>query len=201
MVTTLNDSHRSVFDAFAKAAKKRNLKTTTSASNRSLVLELADASFIEPFVGTHRIQRIPPGSKSRHTSTMTLCIVSEVEAKVELNESDLHERFKRGKGPGGQHKNKTDSCVVLTHVPSGIVVTIDGRNQWQNRQAARKELASRLAERALEASQTAQNGQRAEQSASERSAKSFTHNEQRDEILDHESNRRWRMSSFMKGKI
>ena len=58
--------------------------------------------------------------------------------KIKL--SDITFRYTRGQGPGGQHKNKTDSCVTARHVPTGIEVTIDGRSQHQNKRAAIKRL-------------------------------------------------------------
>lgn len=55
-------------------------------------------------------------------------------------------RYTKGKGPGGQHKNKTSSCVVARHVPTGIEVTVDGRNQHANKREAIKRIEQRLAE-------------------------------------------------------
>lgn len=55
-------------------------------------------------------------------------------------------RYTRGQGPGGQHKNKTDSCVIATHKPTGIEVKCDGRNQHQNKRAAIKQLEARVKE-------------------------------------------------------
>jgi peptide chain release factor 1 len=59
-------------------------------------------------------------------------------------ESDLKIERIRGSGPGGQHKNKTASCVRITHLPTGIVVKVDGRNQHKNLRDAKKELEARL---------------------------------------------------------
>jgi peptide chain release factor 1 len=63
-----------------------------------------------------------------------------------LKKTDLKIEYMRGQGPGGQHKNKTDSAVRVTHIPTGIHVTIDGRNQHHNKRAALKELDERLIE-------------------------------------------------------
>lgn len=65
-----------------------------------------------------------------------------------IPDSEIKVERIRGQGPGGQHKNKTASCVRLTHLPTGIQVTIDGRNQHQNLRKAKRELESRLAEAA-----------------------------------------------------
>jgi peptide chain release factor 1 len=167
-----------------------------------MIMEVADTSFLEPFVGTHRVQRIPKRSSARHTSTATVAILDASAIEVDpLDESDLAERYTRGSGKGGQHRNKTDSCVVLTHVPTGIEARVDGRNQWQNRQEARRVLAKRVAAVEVEEALHIRNGERNGQIDSERSAKSFTHNTQRDEVVDHSTGRSWRLRDFAKGKF
>lgn len=65
---------------------------------------------------------------------------------MKINKQDVTFRYTKGKGPGGQHKNKTESCVIATHEPTGIEVTIDGRNQHQNKRLALKELQKRVDE-------------------------------------------------------
>ena len=64
---------------------------------------------------------------------------------MRIKRSDITFRHTRGKGPGGQHKNKTDSCVVAKHVPTGIEVRVDGRNQHQNKRAAILRLSKAVA--------------------------------------------------------
>lgn len=191
------------FDAARRAAQRRGIDSRVVESNRTLITEFEDATFLEPFCGTHRVQRIPKGETRRHTSTITVvALASEASYAVVLDEAELAERFTRGTGPGGQHKNKTDSCVILTHVPSGIEVRVDSRSQWQNRQEARAELAKRLADENARASAEAINGLRTGQIASaDRAAKSFTYNTQRDEVLDHDTGQKWRLSAFMKGRF
>jgi len=63
-----------------------------------------------------------------------------------LNKKDLIIETTKGQGPGGQHKNKTDSTVKITHIPTGIVVVVNGRKQGQNKKKALKEIENRLAE-------------------------------------------------------
>jgi peptide chain release factor 1 len=63
---------------------------------------------------------------------------------MNIPKKDLKFEYMRGQGKGGQHRNKTDSCVRVTHIPSGISVTIDGRNQHQNKKKALAELEERL---------------------------------------------------------
>jgi protein subunit release factor A len=67
-----------------------------------------------------------------------------------INKNELKIETIRGKGPGGQHRNKTDSMVRITHIPTGIVVSVDGRHQHKNRKAALEELEKRIRELRLQ---------------------------------------------------
>lgn len=97
--------------------------------------------------GGHRWQRIPPTEKRgrRQTSTITVAVLPEpTQKELYIDQKDLEWTTRRGSGPGGQHRNKTDSCVDLKHKPSGLVVTIDGRSQSQNKQLALQILRAKL---------------------------------------------------------
>ena len=100
-------------------------------------------------MGVHRLVRKSPfdSNNKRHTSFCAIFVYPEVDdtIQIEINKSDVREDTYRSSGAGGQHVNKTDSAIRLTHIPTGIVVTCqNGRSQHSNREESWKQLKSKL---------------------------------------------------------
>lgn len=157
--------------------------------------------------GVHRVQRVPDTeSQGRvHTSAASVAVLPEAEdVDIELNTSDIKKDTFRSSGAGGQHVNKTESAVRLTHIPSGIVVECqEGRSQIKNNEIAMKVLRSRLYDKELEK----RNAERAEQrksmvSTGDRSAKIRTYNYPQGRFTDHRINLTlYSLDSIMGGDI
>jgi len=158
--------------------------------------------------GAHRVQRVPATeSQGRiHTSTCTVAIMPEVEEidSIQINPAELRIDTYRASGAGGQHVNKTDSAIRITHLPSGIVVECqDERSQHKNRAKAMSLLQSKILNVQKEA-------QRAEQSATrkslvgtgDRSERIRTYNFPQGRMTDHRINLTlYKLDEIMEGRI
>lgn len=109
----------------------------------------------------------------------------------------------RGSGNGGQHKNTTDSCVVITHIPTGIKVVRDGRSQHKNKDEALSEIKERLNEFYQENYMNKVSKERKGQigNGNRGSEKKRTYNQKMDLVIDHESDKSTSLKQFMKGKL
>ena len=158
--------------------------------------------------GVHRVQRVPETeSQGRvHTSTCTVAVLPEVAEVQDINidKNDLRVDTFRASGAGGQHVNKTDSAVRLTHIPSGLVVECqDGRSQHKNYEKALQVLRSRLYQAEAERLEQERADQRKSLvSSGDRSAKIRTYNYPQGRITDHRIGKTiYNLSNFMNGDI
>ncbi len=157
--------------------------------------------------GVHRVQRVPETeSQGRvHTSAITVAVLPEAEeVDFELNMNDVRKDTFRASGAGGQHINKTESAIRLTHIPTGVVVECqDGRSQHKNLEKAISVLRSRLYQAELDRVHEERAAQRKTLvSTGDRSAKIRTYNYPQGRITDHRIGKTiYNLTAFMNGDI
>ncbi len=158
--------------------------------------------------GTHRVQRVPETeSQGRvHTSACTVAIMPEVDSvdEIEINPADLRIDTYRASGAGGQHVNRTDSAIRITHIPTGVVVECqDERSQHKNRARAMSVLQARL----LAAEQEKQHAEQSESrklqvGSGDRSERIRTYNYPQGRLTDHRINLTlYKLEDIMEGAL
>ncbi len=157
--------------------------------------------------GVHRVQRVPETEAGGriHTSTTTVAVMPEVDdVEVEINPGDLRIDTYRAGGAGGQHVNRTDSAVRITHLPTGIVVQCQNeRSQIQNREQAMRMLRSKLWDAAVQA-QNAQTSQerKSQVGTGDRSERIRTYNYPQGRVTDHRIGMTlYKLPQFLQGDL
>lgn len=190
----------SLFRMYSMYAEIRNWKVEVLSGNEKELGGFKEISFmiegkgaysrLKYESGVHRVQRVPETEAQGriHTSTVTVAVLPEAEdVEVEINQNDLQIDTFRAGGAGGQHINKTDSAIRITHLPTGLVVECqDERSQHKNKDKAMKVLKSRL----LEAEQKKQQQEVADErrmqvGTGDRSERIRTYNFPQGRVTDH----------------
>jgi len=206
-----------LFRMYSRFAQSKGLNTEIYSSNptgmgglKEIILGVSGPNAFGWFhfeQGVHRVQRVPKTEAQGriHTSTATVAVLTEpTEVEVKLEIKDLRIDTYRSSGAGGQHVNKTDSAIRITHVPTGLVVACqEERSQGQNRLRAMALLRARLQEAAEEKLVKERSDLRKKQvGTGERSEKIRTYNFPQDRITDHRINYSvHNMERFLSGEM
>lgn len=150
--------------------------------------------------GRHRIQRIPGNDKKgrRHSSEVTVVVLPLEGGATALDPADVEIEVGRGSGPGGQHKNKTETLVKVLHRPTGITAKADGRSQHQNKERALHILAARVTESRECLANVRTNRNRRSQMGGDRA---FTWTDWRDQVVNHRTGTKAKMSKVLRGNL
>lgn len=187
-----------------------NANEGTAGGFKEIVLEIQGENVYGKMKfesGVHRVQRVPvTEAKGRvHTSAVTVAVLPEAdEVEVHVNEADIKLDVFRASGAGGQHVNRTESAVRLTHIPTGTVVECQAeRSQHKNREQAMKMLKTRIYEEAVRKHENEIAARRKTLvSTGDRSAKIRTYNFPQGRITDHRINMSiYNLDAFMNGEI
>jgi peptide chain release factor 1 len=156
-------------------------------------------------VGSHSWHRVPPTERKGrvHTSSITVVLLEENNyIEQELNPNEIRIETTRGTGNGGQKRNVTDSCVTVTHIPTGVKVRRDSRSQHQNKVEALMELTKRINEHhRTNHDSTDIQDRKGQIGNSERSDKRRTYKVKENMVIDHISGKTARLKDVLRGKI
>jgi len=198
-----------LFRMYSRFAEKQDWKTSL-ISNHPLTLEIKGENTYEKLKyegGVHRVQRIPTTEKSGrvHTSTVSVAIMPlATETEIKIDPKEIRIDVLRASGPGGQHVNKTESAVRITHLATGIMVTCqEERHQIQNKEKAMAVMRTRLLARKRKQELAERGDERKEQiGTADRSEKVRTYNYPQNRITDHRIKKSWHnLEKIMDGDL
>lgn len=206
-----------LFRMYTRYAEKKGWKVATISSNetglggyKEIIFSISGKDVYDNLrfeYGGHRVQRIPVTESGGriHTSAVTVAVMPEMEeSDIQIRNEDLRIDVFRAGGSGGQHVNKTESAVRITHIPTGIVVQCqDSPSQHMNKNSAMKVLRSRLYDYYEEQKEKEISNLRKEQVGSgDRSQKIRTYNFPQNRVTDHRINLTlYKLDIFMSGEI
>ena len=155
--------------------------------------------------GGHRWQRIPPTERKGrvHTSTVTVAVFKLTDNPTfKLAERDIKIFTTMDSGPGGQSRNKTESCVIMRHLPTGIEAKSAAKSQHRNRAMARQVLEARVAAHYAEKAKSTETNMRRQMVGSGmRGDKIRTYRARDDQVMDHRSGRKYRLKDILAGQL
>lgn len=194
---------------YLKSAKNNNFSFEIKENRPGFCLIWLNGKGVKEYFrnesGGHRFLRVPPTEKRGRTQTSIVTVaIMEVENydEVEIPKDQIKIETTRGSGPGGQHKNSTDSCVIMTHIPTGIKVVRDGRSQISNREYAYNEIKKRVNEFYRTGFMDNESKSRKDQVGMiDRSIKKRSYRIKEDLVIDHETSKSCSFKEFNKGKI
>lgn len=207
----------SLFRMYTMYAEKNRWKTEVLSSTPTGIGGYKEISFsvdgafayskLKFESGVHRVQRVPETEASGriHTSTVTVAVLVQAEdVEIEINNADLQIDTFRAGGAGGQHVNKTESAIRITHIPSGVIVECqDERSQHKNKEKAMKILRSRIYEiKQKEQEEKIASERKSQVGTGDRSERIRTYNYPQGRVTDHRiSLTLYKLEDFLNGSI
>ena len=172
-----------------------------------VIVEFTGEGALETFKnepGGHRWQRIPPTEKRGRvqTSTVTVAIFSPTDIGDGFNIKDVEFTTTKGSGPGGQNRNKVETCVVAVHLPTKTAVRVcNSRSQHKNKESAIDLLRMRVVAQVVQANaQEIESSRKLQVGSGMRGDKVRTYRAKDDAVKDHKTGKTWRLSSWLRGE-